>query len=108
MSVLKHGFVNIYRAGWFHRAGKPGNLDRHTGDIYDTYEKALASIDPPSHYVATVGISWVDTEDVQPNPDDSVPVPIRESRKAALRAADELVPGNASIVRGYENGGSFD
>lgn len=90
MSVMKHGFVNIYRAGWFHRKGKPGNLDRHTGDIYDTREEALDHIDPPSHYIATVGISWVDPEDVKPNPPDSVPVPIRESRREALQLVEEL------------------
>lgn len=116
MSVLKHGFVNIYRNGWFHREGKPGNMDRHTGDIYDSYAEAVGDIDPPSHYIATVGISWLDVEDVQPNPADSVPVPLSVSRKAYAAAMaegrdpfsrEEESRYNGSIVRGYENGGSF-
>src|SRR5690606_19357407 len=87
--VIKHGFVNIYRAGWFHREGKPGNMDRHTGDIYETYDQAVADIDPPSHYIATVGISWADVEDVRANPLDSEPVPLSVSRKRYLRAVED-------------------
>lgn len=87
MSVVKHGFVNIYRSGWFHREGKPLTLDRHTGDIYDSYEQAIKDIDPPSHYIATVGISWVDPENVKPNPADSVPTPLSVSRKRSLQEA---------------------
>lgn len=82
--VVKHGFVNIYRSGWFHRKGKPNTLDRHTGDIYDSLEQAIKEINPASHYIATVGISWVDEENVQPNPPDSVPVPISETRREVL------------------------
>lgn len=89
--VLKHGFVNIYRSGWFHRMGKPLTLDRHTGDIYDTLEQAMQEIDPPSHYIATIGISWVDVEDVQPNPADSVPVGLAISRARAREAQQEMV-----------------
>lgn len=87
MHVIKHGFVNIYRSGFYHRMGKPNLLDRHTGDIYDTREEAIKQIDPPSHYIGTTGISWVDVEDVQSNPADSVPVPLSVSRKRTLTAA---------------------
>lgn len=85
--VLKHGFVNIYRSGWFHREGKPLTMDRHTGDIYESYEQAIKDIDPPSHYIATVGISWLDVENVRANPADSVPVPLSVSRKRQTQAA---------------------
>lgn len=79
---VKHGFVNIYRSGWFHREGKPQTMDRHTGDIYESYEQAVRDIDPPSHYVATVGISWVDTENVHANEHDSIAIPLSVSRQA--------------------------
>jgi hypothetical protein len=80
--VLMHGYMNIYRSGWFHREGKPGNMDRHSGDLYETMAQAMADIDPPSHYVTTVPISWYDTEVVKANPADSVPIALGVSRKA--------------------------
>jgi hypothetical protein len=91
MHVMKHGFINIYRSGWYHREGKPGNLDRHGGDVYDTMDQALQDIDPPSHYIATIGITWVDVEDVKPNPADSVPVGLAISRARARREQEEMV-----------------
>jgi hypothetical protein len=80
--VLMHGYLNIYRSGFFHRENKPGNMDRHAGDLYASMAQALADIDPPSHYVATVPVSWYDTEQVKVNPPDAVPVPLSVSRKA--------------------------
>jgi hypothetical protein len=78
---LKTGFLNIYRSGWFHREGKPGMFDRHPGDIYGTEAAALADIEPKSHYIATVPVSWEDPQDVKINAADSTPVPINVSRK---------------------------
>ncbi len=80
--MLVKGFINIYRAGWFHREGKPGNIDRHAGDIYLDYEEALKNIDPPSHYIATVPVEWEDEEVLAVNPADSIPTPLGVSRKA--------------------------
>lgn len=54
------GWMNVYRSGHFHKAGKPGAFDRHAGDFYATEEAARADIAPRSHYVATVPISWPD------------------------------------------------
>lgn len=88
-TVTMTGFVNIYRNGWFHRAGKPHNMDRHTGDIYATYEEAVADIDPPSHWIATVPVQWEDVEKVLPNPADSVPTSLRDSRAAYAAAIAE-------------------
>lgn len=82
MSVPMKGFINIYRCGWFHREGKPGNIDRHAGDIYLDEDEALRNIDPPSHYICTIPVEWVDVENVAVNPPDSVPVSLSASRKA--------------------------
>lgn len=114
-TVTMKGYLNIYRNGFFHRAGKPGNMDRQSGDIYETYEEAIAHIDPPSHYIDTVPLTWQDVEVVRKNPADSVPISIRDSRKAYEKAiaegrdpwAKEEPVYSESIAREYENGGSF-
>ena len=81
MATTKTCYMNIYRSGWFHREGKPNTLDRHAGDLYDSREQALADIDPPSHYIATVPVQWEDPEDIVANPAASVPVALSVSRK---------------------------
>lgn len=70
---LMRGWLNVYRSGHYHRAGKPGMYDRHPGDIYETKEAALADISPASHYVATVPIEWYDPEPLRVNGPDSTP-----------------------------------
>jgi len=77
-------WVNLYRAGWFHRLGKAGNCDVHAGDCYLSEQDARAAIDPPSHYLGTVSFQW-EGEPFVANPPDSVPVPLSVSRK--LRAS---------------------
>jgi hypothetical protein len=74
-------FMNIYRNGFFHREGKPGNIDIHGGDAYDTKELALQFVDPPSHYLTTIPFEWDDAEGLVTNPPDSVPTPLSVSRK---------------------------
>lgn len=83
--ALVHGFVNIYKSGYFHRLAKPHTCDRHGGDLYLTEAAALADIHPHSHYVTTVPISWEDPETVQCNPQDSKPIPLSESRKYNIK-----------------------
>lgn len=75
------GFMNIYRSGYFHRKGKPGTCDRHAGDLYLSEEAAKADIDPPSHYICTVPVTWEDHADLQCNPVGSVPTPLHISRR---------------------------
>lgn len=87
MAKTKHGFVNIYRSGYFHRMGKAGAYDRHPGDIYESYGDACADIDLEAGYIDTVGISWVDPEDVKANPATSTPVPLSKTRRRALHAS---------------------
>jgi hypothetical protein len=74
-------YQNVYRSGYYHRAGKPGQFDRHPGDLYPTRDAAEADVDPPWMYVDTVKVVWY--EDAQPhvNCATSKPVPISESRR---------------------------
>lgn len=83
--VLHTGYMNIYKSGWFHRANKPGMYDRHPGDLYPTYDAAIADIEPKEMYVTTVPVQWVEAAQVPVNPPDAVPVGLAVSR-AALRA----------------------
>ena len=52
------GYINVYRSGFFHTAGKAGTVDTHGGDIYTTEAKAKEDIHPMSHYIATVPIEY--------------------------------------------------
>lgn len=79
--MQKHGFMNIYRSGHFHRIGKANAYNRHPGDIYALYSDAVADIDFSAGYISTVPVSWEDPEDVQPNPADSQPVPLSKTRR---------------------------
>ena len=73
-------WMNVYRSGWFHRAGKPLTLDIHAGDFYCSEESARAAIDPPAAYVATVPFTF--TGPVQrENAADSQPLPISATRR---------------------------
>lgn len=86
MTTLFRGYINIYRSGWFHRAGKPQCFDRHSGDVYPTYDAAVRAVSPRSHYVCTVPVVWHDAPNLRPNPAHSVPVPLNVTRRAeALR-----------------------
>jgi hypothetical protein len=88
--MIKHGFMNIYRSGYFHREGKPDTMNRHAGDIYDSREQAVKDINPPSHYIATVPVQWDDPEDVVPNSPDSVPVSLSVSRRKYAAQAEAV------------------
>lgn len=66
--VFHIGWVNVYRSGFFHTAGKPGAYDRHPGDIYETEAAAIADIHPRSHYIATVPIAWAEPTRAHVNP----------------------------------------
>jgi hypothetical protein len=73
-------WMNVYRAGWFHRADKPVTLNIHAGDFYASKDTALAAIDPPAAYVATVPFTY--TGPIQrENAPDSIPQPISATRR---------------------------
>jgi len=82
-----NGWMNIYRSGHFHRAGKPCMFDRHPGDLYPTEEAARADIEPLELYIDTVPVEWNDPEKVQANPPDSQPIPLWKTRKPLKVAA---------------------
>lgn len=84
--MKKKGWINVYQSGHFHRLNKPCCFNRHGGDIYPTREAALKDIEPPSHYVDTVEIEWVDVKDVQPNPSEATPVPLSQTRQRFYQA----------------------
>jgi hypothetical protein len=84
MTTKIHGFMNVYRSGYFHRSNKPHTCNRHAGDFYLSREAALADIDPPSHYIDTVPISWDDPEVLVCNPSDSKPIPLSQTRLRAV------------------------
>jgi hypothetical protein len=75
------GWQNIYKSGYYHRAGKPGMYDRHPGDLYPTREAAEADVEPPEFYVATVKVVWYEDSVPHVNGVNSVPVPVVESRR---------------------------
>lgn len=85
---IMQGAINIYKSGHYHRKGKPGQYDRHPGDIYPTMEAALGDIDPlavdkdgNSLYVATTPVQWLEPDDtLECNPPDCVPIPLSETR----------------------------
>lgn len=81
-------WMNLYRAGYFHREGKPGCVDIHPGDCYETREEAEADVEPRSHYLATVPFTWFGPA-VHANPADSIPTPLSASRRmhAAIEEA---------------------
>jgi hypothetical protein len=100
---LMHGAINIYKSGHYHRKGKPGQYDRHPGDIYPTMEAALEDVDPlakdkdgVSLYVATVPVQWLEPDDaLECNPLDSVPTPLSQTK--ARRALRDLWAEGAPV-----------
>lgn len=72
-------WMNVYRAGYFHRANKPGCLDMHAGDFYTSEASARAQASPMSHYIGTVSFQWVGPLQHE-NPPDARPVPLHVTR----------------------------
>lgn len=77
---MAKAYMNLYRQGWYHRAGKPGTLSIHPGDMYPTRSLALADIDHAAPYIGTVEVNLGD-QDFLVYPSRSEPTPLRESRK---------------------------
>jgi hypothetical protein len=79
--MIQHGYMNLYRSGFYHRKGKAGACDAHGGDVYLDYADAVAQAEPDRGYFATIPIQWDAEDPIARNPDDSVPIPISVSRK---------------------------
>lgn len=60
------GYMNVYKSGFFHKAGKADTFDRHAGDIYASHDAAVRDIHPRSHYVATVSVLWTEPGSERP------------------------------------------
>lgn len=75
------GYINVYRSGYFHRRGKPGVCDRHGGDVYLSREQALADVNPRTHYVDTVPVTWEEQDPPDANPADSQPISLALTRR---------------------------
>lgn len=80
--TLVQGYMNIYRSGFYHRKGKANAYDRHAGDIYPSWEAAVDDIDPISHYIDTVIVSWHEAAQPVINGPDSKPVSLKLTRYA--------------------------
>ena len=61
------GYINVYRSGFWHKAGKAGAFDRHAGDIYPDSDSAVDAIEQPHLYVATVPVQWEDEDGLLAN-----------------------------------------
>lgn len=69
------GWINIYKAGYWHKPGKVDAFDRHAGDIYPSKEAAHEHIERPDLYVDTVLVEWTDPEGMpQPNKETRVAI----------------------------------
>jgi hypothetical protein len=88
-------YMNIYEQGYYHRTGKPGTLNAHPGDLYDSYAAAKADVDPDAPYIATVGFEWDAPANIAVYGPDSVPVSLGITRKAfiAKRERDAILAG---------------
>lgn len=84
--MKRTSYMNIYIQGFYHRCGKPGTLNAHPGDLYDTREEAVADIDSNAPYITTVGFEWDAPEDIQAYPEGATPVPLGVTRKALVAA----------------------
>lgn len=82
-------YMNVYRAGYYHRQGKPGCTNIHGADFFTTKASAEAAIEHQHGYLATVSFQMPVPEGtwVLENPEGSTPDPLSATRNspAALR-----------------------
>lgn len=76
-------FLNVYRSGYYHRMGKPGQFNCHPGDLYPTHEAATADVDPDARhlYLGTFEVSIPAALLGEANPSDCVPIPLSQTRR---------------------------
>lgn len=53
------GYMNLYHSGFYHRRGKPGDINVHGGDVYLTRYEALAAVEVEAGYIATIVVQYV-------------------------------------------------
>lgn len=101
MSVV---YVNLYKQGFYHRAGKPSTLSIHPGDMYPSREAAVADINLDAPYVGTVPVMLGNIPFFVYG-ENSAPTPLRESRPWFAQSItqemlewDPSTPGNLPIT----------
>lgn len=97
-------YINLYKQGFYHRAGKPGTMEVHPGDMYASREAAIADINHDAPYVGTF-IVLLGANEFGTYPEHSEPVSLRESRKWFAPSTtqdmidwDPATPGNLPIT----------
>lgn len=75
-------YMNVYRAGFYHRQGKPGHCNIHAGDFFPSEELAKAYAATKAGYLGTVSFDMPvpDGTVVLANPEGSIPTPLSETR----------------------------
>lgn len=87
-------YMNVYRAGYYHRQGKPGHTNLHAGDFFTSMQSAVDAIEYQKGYITTVEMDMPIPEGVTilENPEGSVPTPLSETRNNPLA----LMPWHSS------------
>lgn len=96
-------FLNVYQSGYYHRRGKPNQYNCHPGDLYPTYDGAVADVDPnAAHlYLGTFEVNIPAALLGDCNPPDSVPTPLSVSRRV-LRVPSHI-EGMRPMVKAIED-----
>lgn len=90
-------YMNLYKQGWYHRAGKPRTLSIHPGDLYETRAAAVADIDPAAPYVGTVAVELGSIPFVAYE-DWSIPVPLYATRKRLEHRSPSQIVGMRPLL----------
>ena len=79
-------WINIYRAGHYHRQGKPDHCNIHGGDLFTTESLALENVERGAGYVATVSLDMPVPDGcvVLTNPEGSQPSSLYETKNNPL------------------------
>lgn len=87
-------YMNVYRAGYYHRQGKPGHCNLHAGDFFTDEMQALRCAQPENGYIETVGFDMpVPTGCViLSNPEGCEPTPLHQTRDNPLALAPWHTP----------------
>lgn len=73
-------YINLYRSGFYHRAGKPNTTNLHGGDVYTSEVLAMENAEPDRGYITTVPFVADFPGTVLANPESSTPLPLIVTR----------------------------
>jgi hypothetical protein len=80
-------YINLYRAGWYHRQGKPNTTNLHGGDVYTSERLAMENAEPDRGYITTVPFEVDMPGAVFANPATSEPTPLYKTRGSMVQMA---------------------